>query len=80
MDVKPLARLSDTLALEGVPFSLAFGEGRGEVLDACGSVFIIIANADGASASEDACGQLEIGLVLADVGTSIHTYKCAVLA
>ena len=30
-DVEALARLGDALALEGIPCSLAFGEGRGEV-------------------------------------------------
>ena len=34
MDVEALARLSNSLALEGVPSSLTFGEDRGEVLDA----------------------------------------------
>ena len=43
-DVETLTWLSDTLALEGVPFSLAFGEGWGEVLDTRRTI-IITANA-----------------------------------
>ena len=41
-DIETLARLGDTLALEGVPFSLAFGEGWGEVLDARRAITIIV--------------------------------------
>ena len=39
-DVEALARLSNPLPLEGIPFSLAFGEGRGEVLDARRTIII----------------------------------------
>ena len=56
VDVEALARLSNALSLEGVPNSLAFGEGWGEVLDARRTIFIVIADADRASASEYACG------------------------
>ena len=39
-DVKPLTWPSDTLTLEGIPYSLAFGEGWGEVLDARRTIII----------------------------------------
>ena len=43
-DIKPFAWLSNPLTLEGIPFSLAFGEGWGDVFDARRTI-IITANA-----------------------------------
>ena len=73
MDVETLAWVHDALALEGVVGTILSMLLR--LADGGCAILVIEADTNGTGACKDACGQLEISLVLANVGVATHAHE-----